>query len=300
MKSLTAHLAALLLITCNLYAQKVYDSNEQTASSSLSQRWELDSITKRKTFTITSYRPVFITAGRWSSNPNERPFSETPGYTLPFRVDYNNYEAKFQLSFKTKLAQGIFGKTGDLWIAYTQKSHWQLYNSKLSRPFRETNYEPEVILNFATNFKLLGLNTRMLGIIFNHQSNGRALPLSRSWNRVILMAGFEKNNFSIYLRPWFRIPDDDDENPEIVNYIGRYEMNVIYNWKKLQLALTNSHPLTFKQSNINRGRIQFDAVYPLLWNMKGHLQYSVGYGETMIDYNHNQTTFGLGISLIEW
>ena len=121
-------------------------------------------------------------------------------------------------------------------------------------------------------------------------------------NQVLQTAlrSVEKNNFSIYLRPWFRIPDEDDENPEIVNYIGRYEMNVIYNWKKLQLALTNSHPLTFKQSNINRGRIQFDAVYPLFWNMKGHLQYSVGYGETMIDYNHNQTTFGLGISLIEW
>ncbi|QNA42779.1 phospholipase A [Lacibacter sediminis] len=289
-----------ILYLQNTIAQKVYDTNEPTSARSISHRWELDSSTKRKTFTITSYRPVYITGGRWSSNPNERPFSETPGYTLPFRVDYNNYEAKFQLSFKTKLAQGIFGKTGDLWIAYTQKSHWQVYNSKLSRSFRETNYEPEVMLNFATNFNLLGLKTRMLGVVFNHQSNGRTLPLSRSWNRVIFVAGLEKKNFIIYLRPWIRIPDEDDENPEIVNYIGRYEMNMIYNWKKLQLALTNSHPLTFKSSNIGRGRLQFDAVYSLLWNMKGHFQYSVGYGETMIDYNHNQTTLGLGISLIEW
>ena len=118
----------------------------------------------------------------------------------------------------------------------------------------------------------------MLGIVFNHQSNGRVLPLSRSWNRVILLAGFEKNNFTIYLRPWFRIADEDDENPEISNTIGRYEMNVIYNWRLLQLALTNSHPLTFKNENFNKGRLQLDAVYPLFWNMKGHLQYANGYG----------------------
>jgi len=98
---------------------------------------------------ITSFITAFIIFIR--CNPNSQPTSENPLYSLPYRVAYNNYEAKFQLSFKTKALQGIFRGYGDLWIGYTQKAHWQLYNTKLSRLFRELNYEPEVILNFATN-----------------------------------------------------------------------------------------------------------------------------------------------------
>jgi phospholipase A1 len=48
---------------------------------------------------------------RWSTNPNERPKSGNldPDYIAPAGVDYNNIEAKFQLSFKTKVLQGVFG-----------------------------------------------------------------------------------------------------------------------------------------------------------------------------------------------
>lgn len=134
----------------------------------MTERWELDGASRRGTFLITPYRPVYFTAGRKSSNPNTKPTSENPSYTLPFSVPYNQYECKFQLSFKTKVVQGLFKNKGDIWVGYTQKAHWQIYNAALSRPFRELNYEPEVILNFATNIPVLGFTTRMLGITFNH------------------------------------------------------------------------------------------------------------------------------------
>ncbi|MDO1447963.1 phospholipase A [Rhodocytophaga aerolata] len=265
---------------------------------SLSERWELDSVTKRGVFLITPYKPVYITAGRWSDKPNEQPFSENPAYSLPFRVDYGNYEAKYQLSFKVKLLQEIFGKHGDLWIAYTQRSHWQIYNTEFSRPFRETNYEPEVLLNFATNFSLLGFKLRMMGIGLNHQSNGRALPLSRSWNRVIAHAAFERGKWVLLIRPWYRLKDTDDENPAITDYIGRADATLTYNAGRNLFALTSSHSLRLGRKN--RGQLLFDWTCRIRNYLRGHMQLMHGYGETLVDYNHRQTTIGLGISLVEW
>ncbi|MBD2751468.1 phospholipase A [Spirosoma sp. BT704] len=264
----------------------------------MSDRWELDSATQKGTFLITPYKPVYVTAGRWSSDPNEHPVSENPNYTYPFFITLGKYEARFQFSMKVKVLQGIFGKHGDLWVAYTQKSHWQVYNTTFSRPFRETNYEPEIILNFATDFPLLGFKTRMLGIALNHQSNGRALPLSRSWNRVVLQAGFERKKWVVLLRPWLRLPDADDENPAITDNIGRADATVIYRTGRHLFSVLGSHSLRWGDKN--RGQVQFDWTFPVTGNLRGDLQILHGYGETLIDYNHKQTTIGIAVSLVDW
>lgn len=292
----------LILLACITLQLYCHSQNRlfsgRVRSASLSERWELDTASRKGTFLVTPYKPVYITAGRWSNKPNEMPVSENPAYSATEPAEYGNYEAKFQLSFKTKILQGMFANHGDLWIAYTQKSHWQIYNKNLSRPFRETNYEPEIIINFATNFDLFGFKARMIGLAFNHQSNGRSLPLSRSWNRIIAQAAFEKKNLSIFLRPWYRLPDKDDENPAITDYTGRGEAIVIYNIKSHQLALSGTHSLRLK--NGGRGRIQFDWTFPVISNLKVNLQVADGYGETLIDYNYRQTTIGISAALIEW
>ena len=61
-----------------------------------------------------------------------------------------------------------------LWVGYTQQSHWQVYNSEASRPFRETNYEPEVMLAFHPDRRLLGFDWRLLDVSLVHQYNARA------------------------------------------------------------------------------------------------------------------------------
>ncbi len=53
-------------------------------------------------------------------------------------------EVKFQLSLAFPLWRGILGDNSLLGASYTQKSWWQLSNSKESAPFRETNYEPQL------------------------------------------------------------------------------------------------------------------------------------------------------------
>ena len=288
-------LFSFFLFSVNAQVNPLFNDNARFYS--MAHRWELDSNNTGRTFIITPYRPIYIFPARLSSKPNESPVSENPDYVYPFKVPLDNIEAKFQLSFKTKMLQGIFGDYGDLWVAYTQRSHWQVYNDTLSRPFRETNYEPEVILNFGTNFNVLGFKARMAGVSFTHQSNGRAVPLSRSWNRIIGHVGFEKKNWSVILRGWHRLKDELDENPAISEYLGRGDVQIIHFVGRNIVSLRGIHSL--KLGDNNHGQLQLDWSFPVTKNLKGHFQFIEGYGETMIDYNHRQTIVGLGISLVQ-
>lgn len=47
----------------------------------------------------------------------------------------------------------------------------------------------------------------------------------------------------------------------------------------------------------NKGAVQLDWALPLRNKFKGYLQYSYGYGESLVDYNHINHGVGLGIIL---
>ena len=282
----------------NIYASE--GSKLTPNLSLLDSRWELSPESKLGTWNIRSYQPVYLMPSFWTSNKNELPESENPNNIETEKQNLTSTEAKFQLSLKTKAVENILGDNGDLWLGYTQSSRWQVYNSEESRPFRETNYEPEASLIFRTNYDLLGLNWRMLGLTINHQSNGRSDPLSRSWNRVMLNLGFEKDNFALMVRPWYRFEEkrEDDNNPEIKNYIGRGDMTAFYRYKEHDFSLMLRH--TLKGGDENRGAVQFDWSFPISGRLRGQFQLFDGYGESLIDYNHRATYVGLGVSLMNW
>lgn len=271
-------------------------------ASLLDRRWELAPESKLGVWNIRGYQPVYLLPAFWTSDKNETPSSPNPNNTvLPENAQHlTSTEGKFQISLKAKAMENIFGDNGDLWLGYTQSSRWQVYNARESRPFRETNYEPEISLMFRTNYELLGLNGRLLGLTLNHQSNGRADPLSRSWNRVIMNLGFERNNFALMLRPWYRIEEDAsaDNNGDIKNYIGRGDLTAFYRWKEHDFSLLLRHSL--KGGDDAHGAMQFDWAFPINGKLRGHFQLFDGYGESMIDYNHRATYVGLGVSLMNW
>ena len=278
-------------------------ANGNTSAAPLSlldSRWELSPESKLGTFNLRGYKPIYVLPAFATSNQNNLPSSPNPVNTEHTPLGMQDVEGKFQLSLKTKIWQGVFGDVGDLWVGYTQDSYWQVYNAKLSRPFRETDYEPEAMLVFNTDYQVFGWDGRLLSIGVDHQSNGQSDPLSRSWNRVMGQIGFERDNWTIMFRPWWRIPEQsaDDNNPDISNYMGRADMQIIHEWHGQEFSLLLRDSL--RGGNEQHGAGRFTWSFPLVGNLRGYMELFKGYGESIIDYNHNATYLGIGISLLDW
>jgi phospholipase A1/A2 len=262
--------------------------------SYFTELWHLDKETRAGKPWVTFHRSNYALVFSYNSSPNLVPLQEVdPAKTLV------KPEVMFQISFKAKLWQDVFGKDIDLWAGYTQRSFWQLYNFDDSSPFRETNYEPEVLLNFRTRFSLLGFKARFIQVGLNHQSNGQSEPLSRSWNRIVANVGLERGAFSLLLKGWFHFPESDveDDNPGISSYMGYGEVWAYYFLKKHRLAIMLRDNLDFRE---NRGAVQLEWSFPLFAQIGGYVQYFLGYGESLLDYNHRISRIGIGFILSDW
>jgi phospholipase A1 len=264
--------------------------------SALSRHWELDDEAKQGAFLFRPHRPNYFLPIKYSTSPNNTPFQDT--FIQP-DLGLDSIETELQLSFKIKGMEGVLGHDDlDLWFGYTITSFWQAYNDTSSSPFRETNYEPEVMLVVRTDVDIAGFRGRFLNLGMVHQSNGRSEGLSRSWNRIYAQFGFERDNLALLIRPWYRIPesDEDDDNPDIEDYLGYGDLQVVYRDGRNAYSLLLRNNL---DSSDNRGAVKLNWSFPLYGRLKGYVQYFNGYGESLIDYNHKQQSFGLGVSLTE-
>lgn len=257
-----------------------------------------------------AYRQNYILLGMYNSHMEKQLWeSVNPGMEL------QDYEIKYQLSLKLKLFditdnsvtgdwERHLGMHIDLWLAYTQLSFWQVYNASISRPFRETNYEPELILNGRMDKDLFyDWKLRFIQIALNHQSNGQSDPLSRSWNRMMFNFGFERKNFDVVLRTWYRFPEGkNDDNPDIESYLGYGELSAGYrgnlcgiDWR---FSLMFRNNLRF--DNENRSALQLGVEGNLFGPLNLYVQYFTGYGDSLLDYNSYANTIGVGVSIKDW
>ena len=266
----------------------------------LSLSYDLDKNSERGTWTVRPYRPTYLMPLFYTFDPNLGP--STPSQEKePFTSnDVRNTELKFQLSLKTKVMEDLFDTSADLWFGYTQESHWQVYNEDNSRPFRATDYQPEIFLTQPVTADLpFGGRLRMLGVGAIHHSNGQDDPLSRSWNRAYLMAGAEWGKLSVIPRLWARVNNESsssEDNPDIEDYMGYGDIKFLYDLPEQQSL---SGTLRYNPAT-HKGAAQIDYIYPLTKNVNGFVQLFQGYGESIIDYNHENTSIGFGIVLNDW
>jgi phospholipase A1/A2 len=276
----------------------------ELASTLLTKSWELTPESKRGTFAVRTYLPNFVLPLHYSSSINQVPSTPTRGPATGLPA-YRPVDAKLQISLRAKIAQGLLLPDADLWFAYTQRSFWQVWNPQQSSPFRNTDYQPEAIyvvpVPKAWSALPGGWQWRMgqLGIV--HQSNGQSGALSRSWNRVYASTSLTRGQFGLTLRMQQRLGEKaDDDNPDIVHYLGNTE--VVASW--LPGLATASVTWRTHAATGERGSVQFDWTYPVLRSqpngLRWYAQLFSGYGETLLDYNHRQTSLGLGLTLFEF
>jgi phospholipase A1 len=286
--------------------QALAEAEDPSTHSTLSRIWEIGPVNRRDTFVVRTYMPNYVLPLHYTSNLNRQPSSPTRGPS-PQTPNYRNLEAKYQISLRAKVAQDLLLPDANLWLAYTQQSMWQVWNHRDSAPFRNTDYQPEVIYVVPVPKSLDRMpgdwHWRLVKLGAVHESNGQADPLSRSWNRLYAEAAFEREDFSVQLRVnkrLFKEGSDQDDNPDMAHFMGDGEARL--SW----LPGLSTASLTWRTNlhSLRTRALQLDWTYPVNSDkpegLRWYAQLFTGYGETLIDYNFHQNSIGLGLSLFQF
>lgn len=286
----------------------VEGAETKPAPRMLKDRGLVEALNRSNRFVLTPHKRNYILPLSYSDSPNTDPYQNSAaadksdeGFAFS---DLKHAEFEFQLSIKILIRENLFKDNGHLYLGYTNHSLWQVYDRESSAPFRETNHQPELILQFTNDFEIFGFRNVLNEFSLNHQSNGQSGLLSRSWNRLMFTSVFEGENFSFSLNPWYRIPEsksrypgdpDGDDNPDITDYMGNFEFIGAYKYKANIFSLELRNNL---KTN-NHGSAEVAWTFPISSTMRGYLNYFDGYGHSLIDYNDRQRVVGLGVTFTD-
>ena len=226
----------------------------------------------------------------------------------------NSAQVKFQISMKFRVLEpNLYVLKYNLfpaYFAYTQKSLWNV--GQQSGPFEESNYNPELFLDYPVNAEIIGRFTLRNIVIspIEHESNGLAGDQSRGWNRQYVMIRFgleskEKlevtNSFLpdkalLYVKLWdaWGYSETDaylrsmGSNNTFLDYMGRGEIgvsvrNFLWGGSLRDHQLDIKTPI-FGDKRKNSYEFQFRQQLPNM-NFALYLQYWYGYGETLLRFD---------------
>ncbi|MDD5209136.1 MAG: phospholipase A [Elusimicrobiales bacterium] len=226
----------------------------------------------------------------------------------------NHAQVKFQISMKFRLLEpNLYVLKYNLfpaYIGYTQKSLWN--EGRSSRPFEETNYNPEFFLDYPVKVKIAG-RLRLRNIIIcpiEHESNGLDAARSRSWNRQYIMVklgvesrkkleipnSFLSDKALFYVKLWQPSGYSDQDaylksigsGAKFLDYMGRGEVglsvrNFLWGGSLKNHQLDIKTPI-FRDSGKRSYEFGFRQQLPEM-NFAIYLQYWYGYGETLLRFD---------------
>lgn len=250
-------------------------------------------------YILMPYKGNYFLPVSYNDNPNHEVFEKIEdGLEYEDRGKFTKHlESEFQISFMALTNKNIFGTKFNTFLGYTHRSYWQMYNEEWSRPFRETNYNPEAFARYIFDepVNILGFKLIAYDIGLEHESNGQVQEISRSWNRVYgrmaLLTGTTFINFKV----WHRLAEsaEMDENPNMYRYrgYGQLDIKTYINSNMVQLILIP-------------GTEHFggELVYSTHWKngVSFYSKASYGYGISLQDYDHDSRRIGFGVSLGEF
>jgi outer membrane phospholipase A len=217
---------------------------------------------------------------------------------------HREMDVRFQLSLKYQLwtsEPGVSKELADNWLApdgvyfsYTQTSLWDIMEE--SSPFRDTSYKPALFWqerDIWFNEGRWGRARLSATLGFEHESNGRAEPQSRSINLAVFRPSLgyvSPGEWRFLLSPKVYAYLEKDDNADIDQFRGYVDLLALVRMPDdgLQLSL-----LGRLGSEGTRGSVQADLTYPLRGiGMPGYLlvQGFHGYGETLLEYSRRAPT----------
>lgn len=244
-------------------------------------------------YSLYLHKRTYIIPFSYNWKTHEDIYSGLPSLTTNNAPFYKNEEAEFQMSFFIPVDRSFLSTKWDLLFAYTHKAWWQVYNPAWSKPFRETNYTPEVFFRRVNEHSkphsIFDPVAYDVGII--HQSNGQIQLVSRSWDRLFARAFFVSESVSVTLSIWTRLPEksNENENRDISRYMGYGEVHALKTW--------GTHTVEIKIPISERPGLEIHYSKDWYGNLRWFVSGNIGYGHSLIEYNKETQRVGVGITL---
>lgn len=211
------------------------------------------------------------------------------GTTIGKNPTANNSDVKFQLSISQRLTKSKLPFDTYLFIQYTQKAFWNVFQNSL--PMRDLNFNPGIGLGhlIIRENKYIGKSYLML----EHESNGRDSIDSRSWNKLSLALALMINkNWEMQFSTWVPFVDGAN-NKDLLKYKGIFQLagNYRTNNHRFNCGLILTKRKTWLSFNT---QLEVSYKFNNKENQYFFLQYYNGYGENLLDYNKFKSMLRIG------
>ena len=205
-------------------------------------------------------------------------------------TEYNS-DVKFQISFRQRLTKSILPFHSHIYLAYSQKAIWNIFEESL--PFHDLNFNPSIGLA-----KLIIIKDKLVGnasLGLEHESNGRDGEASRSWNKVSLsVSAFILPDVMLHGKTWIPIIDGQ-QNKDILKYNGIFQFGTQYISTNKRWVID----ATFvKRQGWN---LSFNSIVNVGFRISKKdnqflmLHFYDGYGENLLDYNKYHCRLRVGL-----